>query len=262
MGTSSSNYNTVSGINIRLNALDRKEIEINKELRDIQLKLNEIVPKNERVKVKKNYFDDYYKEENDLYFDDIQNYDNYKSLKEKKTSSQKINEEKSNNKENMDKIKTSSNEINKNKKKKKKSKKDLEKERFNNELKEKEIKLNKEIKENIIKQDLYEDNSLKKKKQNKIINTDLYNEQLNKKIDFESKLKEDDLKLINSKKKNPFEENEDYKILNSIKKGELEESISSSEEEPDLDFEFFERNNEPEVSFSEKSEDDDNPYFI
>ena len=163
MGTSS-NYNTVSGINIRLNALDRKEIEINKELRDIQLKLNEIVPKNERVKVKKNYFDDYYQEENDLYFDDIENYDKYKSLKEKKTSSQKINEEKSNNKENMDKIKTSSNEINKNKKKKKQSKRDLEIERFNNKLKEKEIKLNKEIKENIIKQDLYEDNSLKKKK--------------------------------------------------------------------------------------------------
>ena len=41
MGTIN-NYNTVNGINARLNVLDRKEIEINKELRDIQLKLNEI----------------------------------------------------------------------------------------------------------------------------------------------------------------------------------------------------------------------------
>ena len=79
-----------------------------------------------------------------------------------------------------------------------------------------------EIKENIIKQDLYESNfKIEKKKEKKIINSDLYNEQLNKKIDFESKLKEDDLKLINSKKKNPYEENDIYKIINNIKKGVL-----------------------------------------
>ena len=69
MGTIN-NYNTANEVNARLNYLDRKEIEINKELRDIQLKLNEMLPENERVKVKKNYFDDLNKDENELYTND------------------------------------------------------------------------------------------------------------------------------------------------------------------------------------------------
>jgi hypothetical protein len=90
MGTIN-NYNTVNGINARLNVLDRKEIEINKELRDIQLKLNEIVPKKERVKVKENYFDDYNNEENELYTDYMINYD--KSKSKEKNNISKINNE-------------------------------------------------------------------------------------------------------------------------------------------------------------------------
>ena len=69
MGTIN-NYTTANEVNARLNYLDRKEIEINKELRDIQLKLNEMLPENERVKVKKNYFDDLNKDENELYTND------------------------------------------------------------------------------------------------------------------------------------------------------------------------------------------------
>ena len=271
MGTIN-NYNTVNGINARLNVLDRKEIEINKELRDIQLKLNEMLPENERVKVKKNYFDDLNKDENELYTNDDK-------LKNKSNNERiiKINNEnmgKIMNKNERDKLsnktiseRNSSSEISstlqsKNKKKKKKSKFKLEKERINNELREKEKKLDKEIKENIIKQDLYEGNLIKEKKEKKIMNEDLYNEKLNKKIDFESKIKEEDLKIINSKKKNPYEENEDYKIIKNLKKGEPNDSISSSDEEPDLEFNFFKGKNEPEETFSEKSQDSENPYFI
>ena len=36
----------------RLDALDREEIEINKELRTLQLQLNDIVPEDERIEVK------------------------------------------------------------------------------------------------------------------------------------------------------------------------------------------------------------------
>ena len=41
----------------RLDYLDREEIKINKELRELQIELNGIVPVKDRVKVKKEYFD-------------------------------------------------------------------------------------------------------------------------------------------------------------------------------------------------------------
>ena len=41
----------------RLDDLDKEEIMINKELRELQLELNGIVPVKDRVKVKKEYFD-------------------------------------------------------------------------------------------------------------------------------------------------------------------------------------------------------------
>ena len=41
----------------RLDALDKEEIYINKQLRDLQIELNGIVPVKDRVKVKKEYFD-------------------------------------------------------------------------------------------------------------------------------------------------------------------------------------------------------------
>ena len=36
----------------RLDALDKEELEINKELRQLQIQLNEIVPEDERIKVR------------------------------------------------------------------------------------------------------------------------------------------------------------------------------------------------------------------
>ena len=41
----------------RLDDLDKEEININKQLRNLQLELNGIVPVKDRVKVKKEYFD-------------------------------------------------------------------------------------------------------------------------------------------------------------------------------------------------------------
>ena len=41
----------------RIDARDREEININKQLRDLQIELNGIVPVKDRVKVKKEYFD-------------------------------------------------------------------------------------------------------------------------------------------------------------------------------------------------------------
>ena len=41
----------------RLDTLDREEININKQLRELQIELNGIVPVKDRVKVKKEYFD-------------------------------------------------------------------------------------------------------------------------------------------------------------------------------------------------------------
>ena len=50
--------NTKEEIIERLDELDKEEIHINKQLRDLQLELNGIVPVKDRVKVKKEYFDD------------------------------------------------------------------------------------------------------------------------------------------------------------------------------------------------------------
>ena len=41
----------------RLDNLDREEININKQLRELQIELNGIVPVKDRIKVKKEYFD-------------------------------------------------------------------------------------------------------------------------------------------------------------------------------------------------------------
>ena len=44
----------------RLDYLDREEIKINKELRELQIRLNELVPPEERIEVKKKYFEETY----------------------------------------------------------------------------------------------------------------------------------------------------------------------------------------------------------
>ena len=44
----------------KLDDLDKEEIEINKELRELQIRLNELVPPEERIEVKKKYFEETY----------------------------------------------------------------------------------------------------------------------------------------------------------------------------------------------------------
>ena len=54
MGGSSSKEDLIS----KLDDLDKEEIEINKELRELQIRLNELVPPEERIDVKEHYFDE------------------------------------------------------------------------------------------------------------------------------------------------------------------------------------------------------------
>ena len=49
--------NTQEEIIARLDELDKEEININKQLRELQIELNGIVPVRDRVKVKSEYFD-------------------------------------------------------------------------------------------------------------------------------------------------------------------------------------------------------------
>jgi hypothetical protein len=42
----------------KLDDLDKEEIEINKELRELQIRLNELVPPEEKINVKEHYFDE------------------------------------------------------------------------------------------------------------------------------------------------------------------------------------------------------------
>ena len=49
--------NTKEEIVARLDELDKEEININKQLRELQIELNGIVPVRDRVKVKSEYFD-------------------------------------------------------------------------------------------------------------------------------------------------------------------------------------------------------------
>ena len=49
--------NSKEEIVARLNELDKEEININKQLRELQIELNGIVPVRDRVKVKSEYFD-------------------------------------------------------------------------------------------------------------------------------------------------------------------------------------------------------------
>ena len=54
MGGSSSKEDLIS----KLDDLDKEEIEINKELRELQIRLNELVPPEEKINVKESYFDE------------------------------------------------------------------------------------------------------------------------------------------------------------------------------------------------------------
>jgi len=54
MGGSSSKEDLIS----KLDDLDKEEIEINKELRELQIRLNELVPPEEKINVKEHYFDE------------------------------------------------------------------------------------------------------------------------------------------------------------------------------------------------------------
>ena len=127
------NYKTQNELNSRINILNRQEIEINKELREIQLKLNEIVPEEEKVKVKKYYFDDFDEKQLNLYEKDLREDENNINDNEENRNERIITI----NKKNINEIqKIKNNKLSKTKKQ--------------------EI----QMKKNIIKQDLYE--SIKK----------------------------------------------------------------------------------------------------
>ena len=88
----------------RLDYLDREEIKINKELRELQIELNGIVPVKDRVKVKKEYFDNISFDESGKSKDneeeiDIENIEDLEQEEEempkrKKKKKQKVNFEK------------------------------------------------------------------------------------------------------------------------------------------------------------------------
>ena len=127
------NYKTQNELNSRINILNRQEIENNKELREIQLKLNEIVPEEEKVKVKKYYFDDFDEKQLNLYEKDLREDENNINDNEENRNERIITI----NKKNINEIqKIKNNKLSKTKKQ--------------------EI----QMKKNIIKQDLYE--SIKK----------------------------------------------------------------------------------------------------
>ena len=48
---------TKEEIVVRLDDLDKEEIKINKELRKLQIELNQLIPEDEQVKVKKYYYE-------------------------------------------------------------------------------------------------------------------------------------------------------------------------------------------------------------
>ena len=67
----------------RLDELDKEEININKQLRELQIELNGIVPVKDRVKVKKEYFDNIsmgelekHKENQESYNEDLEEIEN------------------------------------------------------------------------------------------------------------------------------------------------------------------------------------------
>ena len=67
----------------RLDQLDKEEININKQLRELQIELNGIVPVKDRVKVKKEYFDnisvgelDKHQENQESYNEDLEEIEN------------------------------------------------------------------------------------------------------------------------------------------------------------------------------------------
>ena len=79
--------NTQEEIVARLDELDKEEININKQLRELQIELNGIVPVRDRVKVKSEYFDNVsigkHKENEDIYDQEESSVDEPKSKKKK-----------------------------------------------------------------------------------------------------------------------------------------------------------------------------------
>ncbi len=219
------NYKTQNELNSRINILNRQEIEINKELREIQLKLNEIVPEEEKVKVKKYYFDDFDEKKLNLYEKDLREDENNINDNEENRNERIITI----NKKNINEIqKIKNNKLSKTKKQ--------------------EI----QMKKNIIKQDLYE--SIKKpEKKKKNYRKDLYEENIIKDSEINKNLKEEDIKILNEKNQNPYIKYENIK--------QHEDLLSNLSKDLDIQFNFFQRKDEPEDSFLEKN-DEENPYFL
>ena len=118
MGGSSSKEEIIA----RLDALDQEEIEINKQLRDLQIELNGIVPVKDRVKVKSEYFDNVALENNNVE-KKIEAEDNEKNLDEKKEKVEDKNNENSDEDEEQQQPKKKKKKQDNNEKERKNSKK-------------------------------------------------------------------------------------------------------------------------------------------
>ena len=101
--------NTKEEIIARLDELDKEEININKQLRELQIELNGIVPVKDRVKVKKEYFDNISmgdlgkdKENKESYNDDLEEIEN-ENLEDLEEEDEKENKKKKKKKDKSEK---------------------------------------------------------------------------------------------------------------------------------------------------------------
>ena len=110
----------------RLDELDKEEININKQLRELQIELNGIVPVKDRVKVKKEYFDNIsmgelekHQENQESYNEDLEEIENenLEDLEEEDENGEEEHKKKKNKKVKIEKEVKFSKKNNKKKKK-------------------------------------------------------------------------------------------------------------------------------------------------
>ena len=106
----------------RLDKLDLEEININKQLRELQIELNGIVPVRDRVKVKSEYFDNISTGELGKNKENKENKDKNNNKKEKIEESSDENSSRFKKKKEKEKLKTTGEYKKKSKKSKKKKK--------------------------------------------------------------------------------------------------------------------------------------------
>ena len=115
--------NTQEEIVARLDELDKEEININKQLRELQIELNGIVPVKDRVKVKKEYFDNIsmgdegkHQENKESYSEDLEEIEN-ENLEDLEEEDEKEDKKKKKKKDKSEKEAKYSKKNNKKKKK-------------------------------------------------------------------------------------------------------------------------------------------------